>query len=179
MITPAFHPFEDRLSRDIRNKLSTALAKTIENNNREIIQKTAASFLSQNLAPFYIHYIESRTSKYKKALTIMAKGSNEPFWRGLVLWDLELFFEVHEVLEHAWYTAEGAEKRMLQAMIRAAGVYIKLEFGYRPQAVKMATRALAVLEADRHVLTPYCDPDVLIEALHTLEPTPPKLLRLS
>ncbi len=176
MSTPIFQPFEDRLSRDIRNSLSRAFARTLEESKSGIIDKAAEVYLSTNLAPCYVSYIKNRIIKYDQAIDIVQKGSKDHYWRGLILWDMELFFEVHEVLEHAWYTAQGANKRVLQAMIRAAGVYIKLEFAYIPQAKKMAAKALSVIKADRKVLEPYCNPDLLITALTTLNPTPPKLL---
>ncbi len=177
MSKQVFQPFEDRLSRDIRNRLSSALARAVEKNEQEAIHETADFFLRQRPAPCYVHYIENRLAKYEGALATLRQGTEDPFWRGLVLWDMELFFEVHEILEHAWYTAKGAEKRVLQAMIRAAGVYIKLEFNYIPQAKKMAAKAAAVLESDRNVLAPYCNPDLLINTLHTINPVPPKLLQ--
>ena len=72
--------------------------------------------------------------------------------RGCCLWDLGLHFEVHEILEHAWHRAQGEEKLLLQAMIRAAGVYIKGDYGYFEAAAKLAARALPVLEAHKQRL---------------------------
>ena len=95
-----------------------------------------------------------------------------------MLWDQQLFFEVHEVLEHAWLTAAGAEKQILQAMIRAAGVYIKLEYGYPAAAGKMAGRALPVLQKNRDFLARYFEPELLMRPLAVLDPNPPRLLSL-
>jgi predicted metal-dependent hydrolase len=96
--------------------------------------------------------------------------------QGLILWDLQLFFEVHEVLEHAWHGAEGGRRRLLQALIRAAGVYIKLEFGQSRQAAGLAEKACAGLEENRDALREYFAPEELIAALRSLNPTPPALL---
>jgi hypothetical protein len=106
----------------------------------------------------------------------MRKGPDDVLWQALVLWDQKLFFEVHEVLEHAWHQAAGDEKKILQAMIRAAGVYIKLEYGYAEAARKMAGRALPVLMQQRVFLTRYFDPTRLISALKDLNAEPPHLL---
>ena len=94
--------------------------------------------------------------------------------KSTVLWNLGLFFEVHEILEHAWYDAQGDYKLILQALIRAAGVYIKLEYGYQGPAERMAAKALTVLEAHRDSLQKWFKPEPLFEALRELSP-PPRL----
>ena len=53
----------------------------------------------------------------------------------------------------------------LQALIRAAGVYIKLEFGYERQAAKMAGKAREVLATSDDLLRDYFDPAELLAAL--------------
>jgi hypothetical protein len=83
---------------------------------------------------------------------------------------------MHEVLEHAWYHAEGNRKTVLQAMIRAGGVYVKLEYGYARQAAKIAAKALSVLESNTALLGEYFAPGELLQALKTLAPIPPVLL---
>ncbi|MDH3329642.1 MAG: DUF309 domain-containing protein, partial [Desulfobulbaceae bacterium] len=109
-------------------------------------------------------------------LEIILHGPNDIFWQALVLWDQKLFFEVHEVLEHAWLKAGGEEKLVLQAMIRAAGVYIKLEYGYRESARKIANRALPILEEHKEFLAAYFEPEKLLRCLRDLTLPPPDLL---
>ncbi len=92
-----------------------------------------------------------------------------------MLWDLALFFEVHEILEPAWMETAGDRKRLLQALIRAAGVYINLELGYCQRAEKIASKALPVLEELGDSLTSVMDIDTLIEALQTLPDKAPQL----
>lgn len=171
-----FNPFIDRQSRDIRNGLSSSLVQCLLQGTVEPAQQTADIFLAGNVGKVYTTYIEQRLSQYEKAVKIITRGSEDPFWRSLVLWDLGLFFEMHEVLEHAWYHAEGDTKLIMQALIRAAGVYIKLECGYVPQARKMADKALGVLEEQKDFLSQYFSPDALIEPLKSGTTTPPKLL---
>jgi hypothetical protein len=83
---------------------------------------------------------------------------------------------VHEVLEPVWLKAAGEEKLFYQAMIRAAGVYIKLEYGYAEPAARIAAKAIPVLERNRARLRRYTEPDHLINALRHLHTTPPLLL---
>ena len=83
---------------------------------------------------------------------------------------------MHEILEQEWRNAEGDEKVIVQAMIRAAGVYIKLEYGYREAAAKMAARSLPVLERHHEFLARYFDPVLFTERLRDLRLPPPRLL---
>ena len=80
------------------------------------------------------------------------------------------------MLEQAWHRAEGGRRRLLQALIRAAGVYIKLEFGQARQAAGLAEKACAGLEENRDALRAYFAPEELIAALRSLNPTPPLLM---
>ena len=125
---------------------------------------------------YYREYINDRLVRYQLALELMRRGPGDVLWRALVLWDQKLFFEVHEVLEQVWFKAKGTERKILQAMIRAADVYIKLEYGYTEAAQKMAERALPVLMQQRAFLARYFDSAKLISALKDLNSEPPHLL---
>ncbi len=171
-----FNPFLDRLSRDLRNDLSEGLADAILSGTADKLSGVVAYYRQQPLADCYLSYLDQRCSRYEKALTAIQPGITDPIHQGLILWDLGLFFEVHEILEHAWYTAEGARKQTLQALIRAAGVYIKREYGFDDSATRIAEKALPVLEENRALLAGYCDPDRLISALHNPEAGAPTLL---
>ena len=150
MSSPRFEPFQDRLSRDIRNALSAALPLALAQNDLAPVRTVAARYLHPGLAAPYAAYIEARLAGYALALaTINRTKATTPLAKALVLWDLELFFEVHEILEQAWHGAHGVEKEILQAMIRAAGFYIKGEYGYFEAGAKMAGRAVATLEKNR------------------------------
>ena len=176
MIPPRFEPFQDRLSRDIRNELSAALPLALAQNNLAPVRAVADRYLGQGLAPAYVAYIEARLAGYAKALAIItSSGAMDVLARALVLWDLGLFFEVHEILEQAWHGARGAEKEILQAMIRAAGFYVKGEYGYFEAGAKMAGRAVAALEKNRGACSGF-DLDTLLASLRGLDPVPPKLL---
>lgn len=176
MLKQQFEPYQDRLSRDIRNALSESISRVIGQRDMAPAQAVAERYLARDPAPCYRNYITDRMARYAAALQIITEtGLNEPFAIGLALWDLELFFEVHEVLEHAWLKARGAEKLILQAMIRAAGFYIKREYGYNDAAAKMAGRAVTALEENRAAAPAGFDLELLVRKLHALDPIPPKL----
>ena len=170
-----FNPFEDRLSRDIRNNLSEGLAKAVETGNYDKLTKIVENFRQQPLADYYRDYLEDRYDRYKQALKVIKGKITDPIHQALILWDLGLFFEVHEVLEHAWYSAEGNMKLTLQALIRSAGVYIKKEYNFNDSATRIAAKAIPVLEANKEILEPYFKPEKLISALKKPEALPPML----
>ena len=115
-----FEPFQDRLSRDIRNDLSGTMVEMLDQLDPGSAKLVADQYLGMEIDISYKEYITDRLERYRSALELIRKGPDDVFWRAMVLWDQKLFFEVHEVLEHAWYQATGDEKKILQAMIRAA-----------------------------------------------------------
>jgi len=173
---PRFNPFTDRLSRDIRNELSSALATSLRTGTDEAVAAVAERFLATQPPKIYLDYIRERLSRYKEALRLISGRIDDPFLQGFILWDLELFFEMHEVLEHSWYHAKGETKLLMQALIRSAGFYIKMECGYTVQAQKMAAKALPVLERQHETLARYFPPELLILPLRKGNLAPPKLL---
>ena len=176
MINHVFDPFRDRLSRDIRNDLSESLLTCRTQLRLSPAQAVADRYLATNLEPCYVDYIHDRLDRYARFLAVVAKEPADVAWQGFVLWDLELFFEVHEILEQAWMHACGDEKIFFQALIRAAGVYIKREYGFHDAAAKMAAKAVPVLAANAHRLAVHIDPQRLLAALCTAKEKPPLLL---
>lgn len=174
METQHFNPFEDRFSRDIRNAMSSALASTIETGDDSQLATIIKDFGKQDLAPRYRDYFEDRCIRYQKALESIKTGQ-EPIEQAVILWNQGLFFEVHEVLEHAWYHAQGNEKLTLQALIRAAGVYVKKEYGYTAPARKIAGKSWPVLQDNENLLNLFFDPAALILALQHPDQPPPQL----
>ncbi len=176
MTEKIFNPFTDRLSRDIRNTLSSSLVECLEAGNISSAEEVAKRYLAEHPAPLYSEYIQQRLQLYKEAVKTIHGGSEDPIWRSTILWNLGLFFEMHEVLEHAWYSAQGDTKLIMQALIRAAGVYVKLGCGYKPQARKMADKAIDVLTIHQEFLSDYFQPEPLLKALRELDPQPPELV---
>jgi hypothetical protein len=177
MDTQLFNPFEDRLSRDIRNELSEGFGVALRTGEREKLASVMEKYRRQRLAKRYTAYLEDRCARYEKALAAILPDIADPIRQSMILWDLLLFFEVHEVLEHAWYTAEGRMKLIMQALIRAAGVYIKREYGYQDAASRIAAKAVPVLRDNRALLLSYFDPETLIACLDRPDAPPPRLSR--
>ncbi len=176
MTLDRFDPFEDRLCRDIRNELSEAFMDALAQLSIIPAEKMAEKYLSRDLPQVCQEYIGDRLARYAKALdTIRQEKIEEPFSRALVLWDLGLFFEVHELLEEEWLAAGGVHKLVLQAMIRAAGVYIQLDHGNTKGARKMAVKSFETLTKHREAVPPIFDLDLLLEKLRKVDPMPPKL----
>ncbi len=176
MAEKIFQPFTDRLSRNIRNDLSRSLVSVLEEASLVPAKTVGENYLKENLHPAYCKYIENRLMRYTRALAKIKQGSTDPLFHAMVLWDEKLYFEVHEILEHVWMNAQGDEKQFLQAMIRAAGVYIKLEAGYSAAAGKIAAKAIPILKQNSSRLAKYTEPAKLIDALQNLAVESPKLI---
>ncbi|MBU0910071.1 MAG: DUF309 domain-containing protein, partial [Proteobacteria bacterium] len=138
-----FDPFRDRQARQIRNILSTAFVQSLRDLNPAAFASTGELLLKQEISADKRAYILDRLSRYKKCITtIEQQGIQTILEQSFVLWDAELFFEVHEILEGQWMASQGREKIALQGLIRAAGVYILLAGGNRQGAGKMAAKAV-------------------------------------
>ncbi|MBE0582796.1 MAG: DUF309 domain-containing protein [Desulfofustis sp.] len=174
-----FNPFEDRLSRDIRNDLSASLPTVLESHSLQAAQAIADTYLQENPAAHYRDYIDRRLAAYRSALqSLPSSGPSSALITAAVLWDLGLFFEVHEVLELHWLRATGERKLLLQALIRAAGVYVYLEAGYPERSAKIAGKALPVLRRLQTLAAAHLNIEELIIALETpIDPIPPHLRR--
>ena len=170
-------PFTDRLCRDIRNDLSEALMDSLEHLNLTPAQKIAETYLKSDLQPIYKEYIHDRMQRYTRALqSISASHLTDAFSRALVLWDEELFFEVHELLEQEWLHSSGAMKLILQAMIRAAGMYVHLDHNNIKGATSISAKAVEALEYNRSEVPDILDLDLLLSKLRNVDPVPPKLM---
>ncbi len=171
-----FDPFEDRLSRDIRNALSESFMESLDSLDMAPVKKTAAQFFSRSMAPCYRTYIKNRLSMYEKAVQIIkVQGLSEPFKQSLLLWDLDLFFEVHERVERLWMKARGHQRKALQGMVQAAGFYIHLAFDHEEAARKMAAKAALKLAQYGDSLPCPLQVNTLLAALEQNDPNPPKL----
>lgn len=170
-----FNPFEDRLSRDIRNDMSESIIDVLADRSLNKAEAVAQTYLQTDPAKPYTDYIQTRLDRYAQALE-QIQPDTSLLHQAAVLWNLQLLFEVHEILEPAWMTALGNQKLMLQALIRAVGVYINLEMGYRDRATKIASKALPVLKRLRSETADEIEIDELISAIDQLSPTPPQIL---
>jgi len=138
-------------------------------------QRVAETYLRQDLPPVYRAYIRDRLDRYDQALQALPAKKINCLLQAAILWDLELFFEVHEILEPEWIDAQGDQKLMLQALIRAAGVYLYIELGYRDRAEKISHKAIPILKKFKDDILKYLDANQLISALETLPDIPPRI----
>jgi hypothetical protein len=119
-------------------------------------------------------YIDKRLAAYEKVLADSRDcRPADAVGIALIIWRHRLFFETHEYLEPFWLASGGDEKRMLQALIRAAGTYVHLEQGNRIAARRIAAKAMAAIEKHRQRLALHIDPQLLLDKLRSLDPEPP------
>jgi hypothetical protein len=172
-----FDPRNDRLARDIRNNLARAFVKRLDPDlDLAPVRELASHLLSDGPTSLHQDYINDRLHRFQDVKeTIRDQGIEDDLQRALVLWDQELFFETHEVLEKLWLKAEGIEKLILQALIRAAGYFIHLGTGNLVGAEKMAGKAYETLNKYKEKPLTIKGLGLLLECLRHRETTPPKL----
>jgi len=172
-----FDPFQDRLCRDIRNDLSESLMAVIAEADSDLISPVVERYKAGKIAPCMRDYLDDRLTRYRtifKQIEAVGMQPDDTYEIAVLLWDQGLFFEVHEWLEKKWLKADGAEKIVLQALIRAAGVYVHLEHGRREGAKKMALKAVASLVQYKAMVPPVFTVEGLVAKLTALDPVPPK-----
>jgi predicted metal-dependent hydrolase len=79
----------------------------------------------------------------------MSTGDSAPdprLLRGVAEFNAAAFYEAHETWEELWNDSDGQAKRGVQALVQIAAGYHKLELGVPGGAVKLFTRALAILD---------------------------------
>jgi hypothetical protein len=171
-----FDPFNNRLCRNVRNALSEGFKEALEKRDLLPVRRIAGSFLSDPQPECVGAYIERRLAAYGQVLTdVSRRHLDDPLDIAVTIWDQHLFFETHEYLEPYWMTADGDEKKLLQAVIRAAGAYVHLEQGNLTGARRIAEKAVGVLEHFRSRLAPHADAGLLLDKLKALDPVPPVL----
>jgi len=171
-----FDPFNNRLCRNVRNALSENFKKVLEQKDMQPVRRIAGFFLDDPLPASVKTYIGQRLAAYEQVLAdVRNRELEDPLDIAVAIWDRRLFFETHEYLEPHWMTADGDDKKLLQAIIRAAGAYVHLEQGNINGAKRIAAKAVAVLEVNQDRLSPFADPRLLLEKLRSLDPRPPTL----
>ena len=171
-----FDPFNNRLCRNVRNALSENFKTVLEQKKMQPVRHVAGFFLNDPLPSCVRTYIDQRLAAYERVLTnVLNHQLDDPLEIAVAIWDQHLFFETHEYLEQHWMAAHGGEKKLLQAIIRAAGAYVHLEQGNLNGARRIAAKAVAVLEVHQDQLSPYADPRLLLDKLRSLDPKPPML----
>ena len=171
-----FDPFNNRLCRNVRNALSELFGEALETKALRPVRRVAEVFLDDAPPTWVVDYIQRRLEAFEAVLAeVSSRGLENPLDIALILWDRGLFFEMHEYLEAYWKAASGEERRLFQALIRAAGTYVHLEQGNLPGARRIAAKAIYGLKPVMDRLAPHADPNRLLDKLGRLDPRPPKL----
>ena len=171
-----FDPFSDRLARDIRNTLSEAFVAALARKKQSVYQKTAEIWLNKNLLQTYVRYIHDRLQRYGHIFTQINEYQLNDVWlQTLLIWNKELFFEVHDHLETIWARTSGDEHQALKGLIKASGVFIHMEHGHQDAVERLSLKSSKLLRQYSHCLTFITNLNVLIETLAQQNPKPPRL----
>jgi hypothetical protein len=172
-----FDPFTDRLSRDIRNNLSEAFVKSLSLMNAGFYRELSKEWLAKSGAPPYHDYIQDRLNRYERVFDQIQKESlSDVLLQSLVVWNNELFFEMHDLLESVWHKTSGDERQALKGIIKAAGVYIHMEYHHQTAAARLAAKSADLIRKYSHCLQFIANADELLDKLRNLDPVPPKLI---
>ncbi|MBI5896651.1 MAG: DUF309 domain-containing protein [Desulfobacterales bacterium] len=167
-------PFSDRMARDIRNSLSSALVRELTASDGEGIAAVADQWLAKPVTEVYRSYVEEHSRVYRQVLQdIRSKGLRSTRLQAVALWNAGLYFELHELLETIWIDAPEPERTALKGWIQAAGAYLHFERGKPDAARGLAQRARRHLAAGAAALAFIVNLDQLIETLDL--PIPPSL----
>lgn len=172
-----FNPFESRACRTVRNTLGQSLLAAIPAGEMEPVSRVAHEYAPADADEVIKGYVNKRAASYRAVFAgIRSAGiqAGDTWYIALLLWNQGLFFECHEWLEKKWCRSEGAEKKMIQAVIWSAGAYSHLEYGRTAAAGKLAARAIVGLKHYREQVPDLFDVDVLVSKLGVLDPVPPK-----
>ena len=171
-----FDPFNDRLSRDIRNTFSEAFIDALAQMAPSGYQAVAEKWLAEKLAAGYVNYIQDRLHHYDLVLEkIITTRLDDALLQSLALWNKGLFFEFHDHLERIWQQTTGDERQALKGLIKAAGMYIHMEHNRQQAAKSLSIKSLNLIRQYSHCLTFITNIDVLIQRLEMLAPVSPKL----
>ncbi len=171
----SFDPFGDRAARNIRNTLSEAFVAAWEG-ERPDYESPAVELRRRHAQPVYRTYIDRRLAHYREALAERRQlDAPDLTDEMIVLWNRELFFEVHELLEGHWHAARGERREVLKTLIQAAAVFVHREAGRLDAADKMGQRVSGRLDALRAHLGVIRNLEDLREALVRPAGPPPRL----
>ena len=171
-----FDPFNNRLSRDIRNSLSEAFMEALSGGDPSAYREEADIWRGKNPSKVYLDYIQDRLQRYDRVFEQIKAGRLEdPLLQSLVIWNKGLFFEFHDHLEGIWKHATGDQRQALKGLIKAAGVYIHNEFNHQQAVKSLSPKAYHLIRQYSHCLAFIENLDSLLQRLKTLDSDPPRL----
>jgi hypothetical protein len=171
-----FDPFNDRLSRDIRNSLTEAFVTSLKQKDSRHYKNLSRQWLAKEPGLLYNEYIENRLQCYDLVFDYIRQSHvDDDRLQALILWNQRLFFEVHDLLEDIWHKTEGDEYQAIKGLIQAAGVYVHMESNHREAVKRLAAKSVVLIRNYAHRLGFISNLSALINALETCDPVPPVL----
>lgn len=172
-----FDPFTHRLSRDVRNTLSTALSQSLASETSETFETAAAEWLDRLSHDACRRYVEERLRRYRQAFKAVCRLPSDRLLPQIaILWNLKLYFEVHEVAEEAFHAASGSDREFLQGLILAAGVFVQQDAGRHGAAGSLSKRAYGILNQHGSRLSFMKNPKVFLDGLLQDPPQPVQII---
>ena len=171
-----FDPFNDRPSRDLRNSLSEEFVDVVLRNDIQAFRLLCEHWAAVGLEGVYREYLDDRLSRYRRAFEQFEQGDvRAPLRQAMILWNVGLYFEVHEILETIWHPAEEPLRSAIKGLIQAAGVHVHLLWGHQSAAEKLARKAHKHLSANRQGAAFIANLNELLNHLESVGPEPPVL----
>ncbi|MGA7877108.1 MAG: DUF309 domain-containing protein [Desulfoferrobacter sp.] len=171
-----FDPFANRLARDIRNELSSAFVRALQEADTAPFEDVSAAYMKLDLAPPYRNYIEKRTEKYQEVFSEIQKNRIEdPFAQAMALWDKGLLFEVHERLEVFWKEESAEVQQAIKGIIKAVAAHVHMQYGHTDAALRLAQKANASLRSHGKALPSSFKTEVVLKSLEDLTSRSPKV----
>jgi hypothetical protein len=171
-----FDPFNDRLSRDIRNSLTEAFVASLKQKDSSHYKNLSRQWLAKEPGLLYNEYIQHRLQSYDFVFDFIRHNHiDSARLQALTLWNQRLFFEVHDLLEDIWHKTEGDEYQAIKGLIQAAGVYVHMESNHREAVKRLAAKSVVLIRNYAHRLGFISNLSALINALETCDPVPPVL----
>ncbi len=171
-----FDPFADRLARDIRNSLSTAMVASLQRGNRGDFRDCCRRWLRRDPPLPHRRYIEQRSLAFEALFAdVRTARTTDPLLLAVRLWNAGLFFEVHEVVEKCWQNASGKRRTALKGLVQAAGSYVHREAGHVRAAQRLAEKAAAHLGASHEALGEIANIKELVSCLQRAAAKAPHL----
>ena len=172
-----FDPYGDRLQRDIRNSMSSALVQEITWDAAGSLMTSADVWLAKAPAPIYQTYVKDRLKLYDQVIDeIRNNRIMDTRYQAICFWNLGLFFEMHRLLENIWHQSHDPERAALKGWIQAAGVYVHIQRGKVDAAKGLAKRAVKHLRNGTSYLGFIANLDELIDAVADTTYRPPQLI---
>lgn len=172
-----FDPFADRRARDIRNSLSKMFVQVLTGGGAERLTAVGDDWLALDLDMTHRNFVHQQMQRYRAVIQDMGRAAiTDIRLQALVLWNAQLFFELHELLETVWHQAEEPQRTGFKGLIQAAGTYVHYEHGHAAAARRLAIKAHAHLGSGAQALEFITNLDELRRALRVLA-WPPPILR--